>query len=233
MTKQYTEDDLEDQDRYVPNEYVGKLESNWYCRAWNAKREKYCKQRAGHDTEHLGVGRCNTHDGRSTVHGNRSQYKEIIRQKNLTPVERYRELPPDLQDLYDQHRSDTEPLNIEGELALARAILQDYVARYDETRQTLEEWREWFKSNIGRPPKIELLPVEHIVSYLKKISDMVHRERKLQMQDAVSVSELIKIMTELGRSVERWVMEPGMSDEEKLKRIKNDWSKVKINSGTN
>lgn len=50
-------------DRVVPDTYVGKLEPNYYCRGWNAKRQKYCRQRAGQKTDHVGVGRCKHHGG--------------------------------------------------------------------------------------------------------------------------------------------------------------------------
>jgi hypothetical protein len=50
-------------DKTIPTQFVGKLEPNYYCRGWNAKREKYCRHRAGHGTDHNGVGRCSFHGG--------------------------------------------------------------------------------------------------------------------------------------------------------------------------
>jgi hypothetical protein len=47
----------------LPTTYVGKLESNYYCRAWNVKRQKYCGSRAGFGTNHPGSGRCKLHGG--------------------------------------------------------------------------------------------------------------------------------------------------------------------------
>jgi hypothetical protein len=55
---------LTDEDRFVPTTYVGKLEPNYFCRGWNARREKYCRNRAGSGCPaHQGRGRCKFHGG--------------------------------------------------------------------------------------------------------------------------------------------------------------------------
>jgi hypothetical protein len=55
-------------DRVIPSTFVGKLEPNYYCRAWNEKRKKYCRARAGcPGTDHPGEGRCKHHDGGARV----------------------------------------------------------------------------------------------------------------------------------------------------------------------
>jgi hypothetical protein len=43
-------------DRHVPTTHEGKLEPNYYCRAWNAKRLKYCRNRAGAGTDTRAAG---------------------------------------------------------------------------------------------------------------------------------------------------------------------------------
>lgn len=217
------------EDKYVPEEYVGKLESNFYCRRWIPKRNKYCEQPAGHDTEHTGIGRCSKHDGRNIVHGERSKYADFIRKKNLSPVERYRELPETLQDLYEGQNDDPDPLNVEADIRLARAVLLDYVQRYHDMRMKLDTWYEWYMDEFdGAPPKVDLLPVEHVVTFLKKVTDIAHKERKLRMQDAVSTSELYRIMAKMGKVVEHWITHEDMPNEEKLKRIKEDWLKIDV-----
>jgi hypothetical protein len=49
--------------KMVPTAYVGPLDPNYFCRAWNGKRFKYCRCRAGFRTSHVGVGRCWVHGG--------------------------------------------------------------------------------------------------------------------------------------------------------------------------
>jgi hypothetical protein len=45
--------------------FTGSREPDYFCQAYNAKRFKYCKARAGSGTDHLGTGRCSIHGGRS------------------------------------------------------------------------------------------------------------------------------------------------------------------------
>jgi hypothetical protein len=107
------------EDRTIPAEYAGVLQPNYYCRAWNGKRTKYCRSRAGSKTTHPGVGRCNVHgglregDGRVT-HGRFSRVRDTV-----------------IGALVEQHLADPDPLNLAQELALARATLEDYLHRYD------------------------------------------------------------------------------------------------------
>jgi hypothetical protein len=77
------------------------LAPNYYCRARNTKRQKYCKRRSGAGTAHLGIGRCSNHGGNATVkHGRfRRRYeteaarsvpknlRRIVKQTVADPIE--------------------------------------------------------------------------------------------------------------------------------------------------
>lgn len=116
-------------DRTLPAEFVGKIEPNYYCRAWNAKRVKYCRTRAGAGTAHPGVGRCSRHggerkDGDARVkHGGRSELRN----------DRIREL-------IEQHAADPELLDVSRTLATAKALMDDYIERYYEITPALLAW---------------------------------------------------------------------------------------------
>lgn len=103
-------------DRHVPKKFEGKLEPNYYCRGWNAKREKYCRALAGRGTQHSGVGRCKNHgglqdeDGRVT-NGARSMVKAST-----------------LRELIEQEKGRTDPLNLTEELAILRALRTELLA---------------------------------------------------------------------------------------------------------
>jgi hypothetical protein len=105
--------------RYVPDKYEGKLEPNYYCRGWNAKREKYCRSLAGMGTDHPGVGRCKFHDGggdarvKTGLH-RRYQFKTKKREARL-----------------EHHAADPSPLDLSAELALARTLLEEWLERKD------------------------------------------------------------------------------------------------------
>jgi hypothetical protein len=116
-------------DRSMPTGDIGKVEPNYYCRGWNAKRRKYCHQRAGHGTAHVGVGRCKVHGGQKedsdarVTHGRRSSVQG----------ERIREL-------IDQHRADPQLHDVSSTLATAKALMDDFIERYYEFTPALLAW---------------------------------------------------------------------------------------------
>lgn len=108
-------------DREIPDEYVGKLDPGYYCRAWNAKRQKYCKARAGSKTEHSGVGRCRRHDAGAdgkVVHGQNRRYANLATNR--------------VRELIEEHANDPNPLDLLPDLHAARAMLQDFIERTAE-----------------------------------------------------------------------------------------------------
>lgn len=117
---------------YIPEEYVGHpIAPNAFCRAWNGKREKYCGSKAGHGTTHPGEGRCRTHEGRPVTTGRSVRYHDLHHRT--------------IGDLVKKFQDDPDPLNILDELALARALLVDFVNRYAEFVDALLDWHSSFK----------------------------------------------------------------------------------------
>lgn len=151
-----------DLEQHVPAEYAGKLEPNYYCRAWNAKREKYCRARAGAGTDHPGVGRCRHHEGRPIVHGMRSQ----------TPIHNER-----IADLVQQFAAQTpaEKLNIFPELDLARALLYDWVGRFEEYSEALLAWHASYSPSMRplHPSAIQALEdvLEELEAHIGPVPD--------------------------------------------------------------
>jgi hypothetical protein len=118
-------------DRTIPAEYAGKIEPNYYCRAWNTKRGKYCRSRAGHGTAHVGVGRCKVHgghkkDGDARVTG--ARYSAVNSER--------------LGELIAEHMADGDPLNMLPDIAAARAIFQDYIERHGPITAALLAWHD-------------------------------------------------------------------------------------------
>lgn len=115
-------------DRAVPATYRGKLEANYYCRAWNEKRQKYCKSPAGTGTDHPGRGRCKIHGGlqEGDTRLKHGRYSDI---RNT-----------ELAALVEQLRADPDPYNVLDDLVLARALVKDFVNRYAEFAPALIAW---------------------------------------------------------------------------------------------
>jgi hypothetical protein len=100
-----------------------------------------CWKPAGHRTDHPGVGRCSNHGGSVPVlHGRYSTLKHLRVAAKL-----------------EQMENDPEPMNILPELALLRALTQDYIERYDALTTALLDWH---LSYLARPlsrDRIEML----------------------------------------------------------------------------
>ena len=116
-------------DRFIPKENVGKLESNYYCRGWNAKRLKYCGRRAGTGTAHPGTGRCLHHGGQkrgvdARITSGRRSIQGIAR----------------IRKLVDVHLADPNPFDVSRTLAMAKALMDDFIERYYELLPALMAW---------------------------------------------------------------------------------------------
>jgi hypothetical protein len=88
-----------------------------------------CRNPAGKGTDHPGEGRCKNHGG--------------VGQK---PTLRYQALNarPRLRELIERFSADPDPHNLLQELTLLRALVTDYVERYDETTEALLAWHASF-----------------------------------------------------------------------------------------
>lgn len=93
------------------------------CGAKN-RQGKPCQQAAGWGTDHPGKGRCKLHGGASRVkHG---RYSTIQR--------------PRIRELLDQYENDPAPLDLLPEVKLLRALLTDFVERYDDMVDGIHRW---------------------------------------------------------------------------------------------
>lgn len=140
-------DAIVDTSKYIPQVYQGKLEPNVYCRAWNEKRQKYCRNAAGKATDHLGAGRCFMHGGRNEI------------QSGIYSVNRAR---PRIKDLYEQYSKLTaeEALDTLPELAWARAIFTDWIERWEELVEKIYDWHESFEASY--PSEITLISMRDL-----------------------------------------------------------------------
>lgn len=115
-------------DKTIPKRHVGKIEPNYYCRGWNAKRKKYCKSRAGLRTAHPGVGRCHLHGGQQEHDGRVTHGRN-----SMVQGER-------IKRLIEQHLADPQLHDVSTTLATAKALMDDFIERYYELTPALLAW---------------------------------------------------------------------------------------------
>lgn len=142
----------QDPDTWIPDTYVGNpIAPNKYCRAWNGKRNKYCRKKAGFATTHPGQGRCRNHEGRPITTGARVRYDDLHHR--------------DIRQLVEKYESDIDPLNMLGELALLRALLTNFINEYQRFLPALLGWYESY--SLVRPP----IPDEFADSYERSVTE--------------------------------------------------------------
>lgn len=141
------------------------------------KRGGTCTQAAGWGTVHPGRGRCKLHGGASAGR----------------PIEHGRYSLAHRQALADKQRaflSDPEPGNLAGEVALMRALLQEYLERYPA----------------GVNPTEKTLVT--IMGMVDQIGKMVERIAKIETTTALTQAEVQLLQARFAEIIVRYVDDP-------------------------
>ena len=137
-----------------------------------------CRQTAGNRTDHPGVGRCWLHGGRSPVkHGRYSTMKRA-----------------QIRELIEQHEADPDPLDILPDLAVVRALLQDYIDRYDAWRDALIAWHESFHTGDGTPKPHQVLDIADAYRLASEASKMAERIENIRAKNAITYEQLRRFL---------------------------------------
>lgn len=97
----------------------------------NTRAGTPCQKAAGFRTDHPGVGKCHLHGGATPVRSGR--YSSIQR--------------PRIKELLEQFAADSTPLDLLPELALLRALVLDFIERYDTFTEALLAWHASFSDD--------------------------------------------------------------------------------------
>ncbi|WP_425153969.1 hypothetical protein [Candidatus Palauibacter sp.] len=165
-----------------------------------------CRRPAGWGTEHAGHGTCKLHGGASVVrHGRYSRYAA-----KRAPI----------RELLEKHRADPDPTDVLEELALARALLEDWLDRYTAITESLLAWHAAGGAEDTRPARVPQL--REIMPLLDTISKIVKRVEDVKASNAISRADFARVMTEMGRVVAT------LADPELAERIKLQWLSIKL-----
>lgn len=100
-----------------------------------------CEQPAGWGTNHVGTGRCKLHGGATPIKTGRCS-------------EIYKQLPRIGERIAEFLEAD-DPLDLRRELATLRALLTDYIERYQEFTEALIAWHESFRDEEASPKPVK------------------------------------------------------------------------------
>ena len=178
------------------------------CDATNRHGQR-CGRPAGWGPDHVGQGKCRNHGGASPIkHG---RYSRITRDT--------------IRQLYEQYEHDPDPLNLLPDLAMCRAILHDFIERYERWRAAFLDWHASFGSgDEGRPASakprqvLDIADARNTLLAIAKIVETIERIR-----GNISRAELLRVMGEMGR-----VIEVRVEDERVRKQIVEDWLAIQL-----
>lgn len=185
----------------LPTKQPGK-----YCNGIKSDGTGYCQNQAGKGTDHVGQGRCKFHGGATPIKSGR--YSKVKRER--------------LRSLIAEYEADPEPLNVHPELAAARALFVDFIERYDEWREALLAWHFSYVDK-DNPKPHQVLDVADAYRLLASIAKIAQNEKKLQLDGAISRKQLLRILTEMRRTVEGEVTDPAQ-----LERILEGWNAIRL-----
>lgn len=209
---------------YVP-EYDAntQLEPNFFCRARNVKREKYCRARSGQGTQHFGVGRCRNHGGSVPIkHGRYSSVARASLGEHIDELEL---------------ETDEEKLDIMPEATLLRALARDVGERYKEFMDAIISWnkKEGMEAGVEeRKPKFLSLPdLKDIADLAKKTAEVVNMIHKQKSSNAISLTDFYRLMGAMAEAVsgnaEKYFKAvPPQQLEKFLLAVQDDWRKIKL-----
>jgi hypothetical protein len=156
----------------------------WYCTAKAKSTGNQCGNRAGFKTDHVGEGKCHLHGGLTPIkHGRYSKVKN-----------------EETRRLFEEHSQDANPLDLLPELALLRALTENFINRYDEFVEALLAWHEADQEdyhdkrfgNMDDPPPFvfrppEIVDIADASRLLDRIGKMAERIYKLQIGKAILI----------------------------------------------
>ena len=167
-----------------------------------------CQLTAGFQTDHPGTGACWIHaepDRADTIYRYRGIKQQTVRKRlrQMQAVER-------------------DVLNLVPDIQLVRAMVIDYVERYEDLSEAI---LHWYKTGKQRPSNVPDLG--EAIKSLEIISRMVERVHRINSTGAISIDTFRRILEQMGIIVARHVR-----DGRALDSIEAEWSQVVVDTRT-
>jgi hypothetical protein len=146
-----------------------------------------CERYAGWGTDHAGQGPCKYHGGLTPVkHG---RYSQITR--------------PRLKQLIEQFEAESDPMDMLPELALLRALVTDYIERYDVFTGALLAWHDSYidKDKTPNPKPQQVLDIISAGGFIAQIAKVTERIQKQKQEGTVTLEAVNAYVETLGMEV--------------------------------
>lgn len=131
-----------------------------------------------------------------------------------------------VRDLYHAYLTDPDPLNLHDELAMLRALVQDFIDRYDAWMEGLLAWHasfSWDPEVDGDGPPVahkprQVLDISDAYRLLAEIGRMVERIETLRAGKTVNHGDVALLLRRMAEVVESYVVDDGIR-----RQIQDGW----------
>ncbi len=172
-----------------------------------------CQAKAGWGTPHPGQGRCKLHGGATPV--KHARYSKITRP-------RIKEL------LVEQQNELEDPTDLLPEIRMLRALVQDYIERYDEFTEALIAWHNSFTpeyqeaareafalaAESGNPPERpdpveyggkprQIIDILAVGKFIGEIGGLIDKIQKAKEKGSITLDTLTRVTSAMALDVER------------------------------
>lgn len=154
-----------------------------------------------------GGKRCRMHGGRAGAPVQSGRYSKLKRR--------------DLGELAERHGEIEGAMSMLPELALLRALTEDYINRYDEMTEALLAWHNDGKKPDAKPPRI--LDMADSYRLISEITKIIKRSEDIDANNAISQKEFFRLTEQMGLVVKTYV-----EDDETRTKISEGWNKLKF-----
>jgi hypothetical protein len=169
-------------------------------------QDQTCRNPAGKWTDHPGQGRCYLHGGRSMKkHGRYSMIEHEGLQEKLGQLEA---LEQDVMDL-------------SPEVQLLRALVIDYVERYQAFSEALIAWHADGGGKTSKPRKV--MDITDAGNLIEKISRTVQRIHQIHSTGSITLDTFRRVVESMGVVVASHVQE-----KQTLDAIETEWSSLAL-----
>lgn len=204
-----------------PHDGQQKTEPHVACGAKLKGNRGACTKPAGWRTDHPGQGRCYFHGGATPIkHG---RYSAIQRE--------------DLRERIAKFEADPDPLNLEPEVALLRAFVEDFVDRWDRIYGpdgALLAWHESFHTGESGPKPRQLPDFSAMTALVDRVGKMVERIHKIKTDGAITLSTLNRVVEQMGADLVAAVQEAQIDQSQitkLLEIVERRWNSIKLDAG--
>lgn len=173
----------------------------------NGPGKRTCRQPAGYRTPHHSQGLCYRHGGCTVMPNGR--YANVIN-KSLKGT------------LDIIARDEMALMDLAPEATLLRALIIDYVNRYQEFVDALLAW--YADGDTTQKPR-RVMDLSDAGRLVEAVSRVIHRMHQIQAQGAISMETFRRVTEQMGIVVTRHV-----SDDTALAKIEAEWGTITVDA---